>query len=117
MRFGQRLFINDLFAFKFAVPKLQLQPLRQVVCRRTHTARWRLRIWIAFELLRPFTIYQHMPQRFVPARHEIRITRAGRAHAQRAVQFLFGGVFPFDVVRFCCSNGPLGHAKIRVRIM
>ena len=117
MRFGQRLFIDDLFVFKFAVRELQPQPLRQVVYRRTHTARWRLCIWIAFEFLHPFASDQHMSQRFVPARHEIRITRAGRAHAQRAVQFLFGGVFPFDVVRFCCSNGPLGHAKIRVRIM
>src|SRR6266545_7577312 len=51
VRFGQRLFINDLFAVKFAVRELQTHPFRHIIHRRAHAARRRLRIGIALELL------------------------------------------------------------------
>src|SRR5437762_3518320 len=117
MRFGQRFFVHDLFAFKLAVRELETHPFRQIINRRTHPTRRRLRIWIAFELLHPFAIYQHMPQCFVPARHKIRITRASRGHAKRVVQLLFGRFFPFQLVRFRCRNAAFRHTKIRVRVM
>src|SRR5204862_7568696 len=45
------------------------------------------------------------------------LPRAGRGHAKRVVQFLFGRFFPFQLVRFGCRNAAFRHTKIRVRVM
>src|SRR5882724_1370739 len=58
-----------------------------------------------------------MPECFILARGEVSVTRTGRSHAERFVEFLGARLLPFQPVWFNRRDGAFGHAKIRVSVM